>query len=70
MENAKEAILGRGGSCSELSISGISSYQPFDGLMDLKVVYFYDFISIFFVFFGFSWIMHVILSVSWLESVV
>lgn len=38
VENAREAILGGGGSGSELSISGIASYQPFDGLMDLKMV--------------------------------
>ncbi|PON57446.1 L-threonine-O-3-phosphate decarboxylase [Parasponia andersonii] len=38
VQNAREAILGGGGtSASELSISGIASYQPFDGLMELKV---------------------------------
>ncbi|KAL5541025.1 hypothetical protein UlMin_042598 [Ulmus minor] len=37
VENAKEAILGRGGSHWELSISGIASYQPFDGLTELKL---------------------------------
>ncbi|KAF3448437.1 hypothetical protein FNV43_RR09150 [Rhamnella rubrinervis] len=37
VENARDAILGGGGSCSELSISGIASYQPFDGLMELKM---------------------------------
>ncbi|MBA0763849.1 hypothetical protein Gotri_013249 [Gossypium trilobum] len=34
-ENAREAILGNG---KELSISGIAPYQPFDGLMEFKVV--------------------------------
>ncbi|GMI76341.1 ACC synthase 10 [Hibiscus trionum] len=33
-ENASEAILGNG---KELSISGIATYQPFDGLMEFKV---------------------------------
>ncbi|XVF10727.1 hypothetical protein REPUB_Repub07fG0207500 [Reevesia pubescens] len=33
-ENANEAILGNG---KELSISGIATYQPFDGLMEFKV---------------------------------
>lgn len=36
-----EAMLGGGGgggSGSELSISGIASYQPFDGLLELKMV--------------------------------
>ncbi|KAK8584348.1 hypothetical protein V6N12_068592 [Hibiscus sabdariffa] len=33
-ENASEAILGSG---KELSISGIATYQPFDGLMEFKV---------------------------------
>ncbi|EOY24537.1 ACC synthase 10 isoform 1 [Theobroma cacao] len=33
-ENAREAILGNG---KELSISGIATYQPFDGLMEFKV---------------------------------
>ncbi|XP_062074150.1 probable aminotransferase ACS10 [Humulus lupulus] len=38
VENAREAILGHGGgSVSEMSISRIASYQPFDGLIDLKV---------------------------------
>ncbi|XP_059661684.1 1-aminocyclopropane-1-carboxylate synthase 6-like isoform X2 [Cornus florida] len=31
-KNAKDSIIGR-----DLSISGIASYQPFDGLMELKV---------------------------------
>ncbi|KAG8382339.1 hypothetical protein BUALT_Bualt05G0067100 [Buddleja alternifolia] len=31
-DHAKESIMGR-----ELSISGITTYQPFDGLMDLKI---------------------------------
>ncbi|XP_071919536.1 1-aminocyclopropane-1-carboxylate synthase 6-like isoform X1 [Coffea arabica] len=31
-ENAKESILGQ-----DMSISGIATYQPFDGLMELKV---------------------------------
>lgn len=37
VENARDAILGvaRGG--GELSIGGIGCYQPFDGLMELKV---------------------------------
>ena len=34
-ENGKEAILGNG---KEQSISGIATYQPFDGLMEFKVV--------------------------------
>lgn len=34
MENAKDAILGG----EELGISGIACYQPFDGLMELKLV--------------------------------
>ncbi|GLU05681.1 hypothetical protein SLE2022_227660 [Rubroshorea leprosula] len=34
VENAREAILAGGG---ELSISGIATYQPFDGLMEFKV---------------------------------
>ncbi|OMO80954.1 Aminotransferase, class I/classII [Corchorus olitorius] len=33
-ENASNAILGNG---KELSISGIATYQPFDGLMEFKV---------------------------------
>lgn len=36
MENAEDAILGG----RELGITGIACYQPFDGLMELKVVYF------------------------------
>ncbi|GAB4856974.1 Probable aminotransferase acs10 [Ancistrocladus abbreviatus] len=37
-ENAKNFILAGGGGCGEeLSMSGISTYQPFDGLMALKV---------------------------------
>jgi aminotransferase len=38
VENARDAILGGGRSGGELSIGGIASYQPFDGLMELKVV--------------------------------
>ncbi|XP_050376387.1 probable aminotransferase ACS10 [Argentina anserina] len=34
MENAKEAIVGG----EELGISGIACYQPFDGLLELKLV--------------------------------
>ncbi|GAB2300916.1 Probable aminotransferase acs10 [Dionaea muscipula] len=34
-ENASNSISARGG--EELSISGIATYQPFDGLMELKV---------------------------------
>lgn len=38
-ENARDSIIGGGGSGGgELSISGIATYQPFDGLMELKVV--------------------------------
>lgn len=37
VENARDAILGGGRSGGELSIGGIASYQPFDGLMELKV---------------------------------
>ncbi|XVE57781.1 hypothetical protein DITRI_Ditri04bG0117200 [Diplodiscus trichospermus] len=33
-ENGKKAIMGNG---KELSISGIATYQPFDGLMEFKV---------------------------------
>ena len=36
MENRRKAIVG--GGAEELSISGIATYQPFDGLMKLKVV--------------------------------
>lgn len=35
MENARDSIVGDGG---ELSIKGIATYQPFDGLLSLKVV--------------------------------
>lgn len=38
VENARDAMLSGGGNVPELSISGIASYHPFDGLMDLKVV--------------------------------
>lgn len=31
-------MLGGGRSGEELNIDGIASYQPFDGLMELKVV--------------------------------
>ncbi|XP_024029071.1 probable aminotransferase ACS10 [Morus notabilis] len=41
VENARDAMLGGGGggggNVQKLSISGIASYQPFDGLRDLKV---------------------------------
>ncbi|GMN32475.1 hypothetical protein TIFTF001_003692 [Ficus carica] len=37
VENARDAMLSGGGNVLELSISGIASYHPFDGLMDLKV---------------------------------
>ncbi|KAK2664728.1 hypothetical protein Ddye_003302 [Dipteronia dyeriana] len=36
-ENVKEAILGGGTSGGESSFGGIANYQPFDGLMELKV---------------------------------
>ncbi|GAV86906.1 LOW QUALITY PROTEIN: Aminotran_1_2 domain-containing protein [Cephalotus follicularis] len=36
-ENAGKAILDGGGKRGELSMSGIASYQPSDGLMELKV---------------------------------
>ncbi|KAF5478391.1 hypothetical protein F2P56_004953 [Juglans regia] len=36
-ENAREAMLGGGRNGEELNIDGIASYQPFDGLMELKV---------------------------------
>lgn len=35
-ENWRESILGTDG--ADLSISGISMYQPFDGMMEMKVV--------------------------------
>ena len=38
VENARDAMLSGGGNVPVLSISGIASYHPFDGLMDLKVV--------------------------------
>ncbi|KAG2711151.1 hypothetical protein I3760_04G063700 [Carya illinoinensis] len=34
-ENAKDSVIGSDG--GDLSISGIAAYQPFDGLMELKV---------------------------------
>lgn len=37
MENGRDAILG-GGNHNELSVAGTVSYQPSDGLMDLKLV--------------------------------
>lgn len=39
-DNARDAILGGGRSGAELGIGGIASYQPSDGLMELKVVNF------------------------------
>lgn len=33
MENAGDSIIG-----GDLGVSGIATYQPFDGLMELKVV--------------------------------
>lgn len=50
VENARDAILGGGRSGGELSIGGIASYQPFDGLMELKVVIYLS-LSSFVVFF-------------------
>lgn len=35
-ENLTDTITGREG--GELSISGIATYQPFDGLIEFKVV--------------------------------
>lgn len=35
-ENLSDSIMGRDG--DDLSISGITTYQPFDGMMELKVV--------------------------------
>lgn len=36
VENARAAILGGGG--EELNVSGIATYQPADGLPELKMV--------------------------------
>ena len=36
VENVREAMVGRDD--EHLSINGIAAYQPFDGLMELKVV--------------------------------
>lgn len=35
-ENLSNSIMGRDG--DDLSISGIATYQPWDGMMELKVV--------------------------------
>lgn len=35
-ENLSDSIMGRDG--DDLSISGITTYQPVDGMMELKVV--------------------------------
>lgn len=35
-ENLNDSVIGSNG--GELSITGIAGYQPFDGLMELKVV--------------------------------
>lgn len=37
-KNASSVVLGEDGDCRGLGISGISACQPFDGIMELKVV--------------------------------
>lgn len=56
--NMKESLLGN--LHDELNISGLATYQPYDGLMDLKIVSrWIDFLFLFLFFYCivFSWII-------------